>query len=237
MGSCLLRGRSRPRGGGGPPGVRDRPHRPLGAGAGLGVAWDTVLRVLAVGLVAPIAGALLALGGAVVWRAFGGSSYLSTVRRTHVFAFAAQCVAYGANDGQKVLVLFLAAGAAGGATASGGELVWWVYPVVALAFAAGSVVGLPKIARSVGAGIMSTHATGAVTAEFAAAAAVSASAADGMPVSMTQAISGGLVGAGGAGEVPAGALACGPKPHSRLDGHAPNEFRRCCHCRRRLRGL
>ncbi|AYY12498.1 inorganic phosphate transporter [Actinobacteria bacterium YIM 96077] len=164
-----------------------------GLGGGLSVGWESTLRVLAIGLAAPIVGALLGLAGATIWRALRSSSYLSTVRRTHVAAFGAQCLAYGANDGQKVLVLFLAASIAAG---DGATLRWWVFPVMAVAFVIGTFWGLPRVARSIGGGIMSSRPTHTVTGEFAAAAAVLGSAAVGTPVSMTQSIAGGLLGAG-----------------------------------------
>ncbi|WP_083460331.1 inorganic phosphate transporter [Jiangella muralis] len=164
-----------------------------GVGAGLAVEWPAVLRVLAIGLAAPVAGLLLALAGAAAWRAARSARYLATVRRTHVTAYLAQCVAYGANDGQKAFVLFIAA-----SVAAGGEAApqWWAYPVVGGLFAIGAVIGLPRVARTVGTGIISTRAPQAVTAEFASAAAVLGSAAAGAPVSMTQALTGGLLGAG-----------------------------------------
>lgn len=163
-----------------------------GLGAGLSLGWASILRVVLIGLAAPVVGALLALAGATVWRAWRRAAYLSTIRGAHVAAFGAQCLAYGANDGQKVLVLFLAASVAAG----DGSLAWWVFPVVAAAFIAGTYLGLPKVARSLGGGILSSRPTHTVTGEFAAAAAVLGSAAAGTPVSMTQAIAGGLLGAG-----------------------------------------
>jgi PiT family inorganic phosphate transporter len=164
-----------------------------GLGMDLAVGWGSVVRVLVIGLAAPVVGMLLALTGSWIWRAARRASYLSTVRRSHVAAFVAQCVAYGANDGQKMLVLFMAAAMAGGGART---VPWWGFLVIAAGFAAGAVLGLPKIARTVGNGILSTRPTHAVTAEFSAAAAVLGSAAAGAPVSMTQSIAGGLLGAG-----------------------------------------
>lgn len=164
-----------------------------GAGVGLDVGWSAIVRVLVIGLAAPVVGAVLALTGALIWRTWRSANYLSAVRRGHVMAFVTQCVAYGANDGQKMFVLFMAAAIASGDDQS---IVWWAYPVVAAGFAVGSFLGLPQAARSVGTGIVNTRPTHAVTAEFSAAAAVLGSAAIGTPVSMTQAIAGGLVGAG-----------------------------------------
>ena len=166
-----------------------------GAGLGMGsaVEWSAVGRVLAIGLAAPFVGAVLAMLATRAWHVAPDAPYLPTVRRAHVAAFALQCAAYGTNDGQKVLVLFLAATAAGGGN---DDLAWWTYPVVALAFAVGTAIGLPKLAASLGTGIMSTRPTHAVTAEFAAAAAVLGSTAIATPVSMTQSIAGALVGVG-----------------------------------------
>ncbi|WP_166353689.1 inorganic phosphate transporter [Phytoactinopolyspora limicola] len=164
-----------------------------GLGSGLVVEWSALMRVLAIGAAAPVVGMVLALVVSKVWRSLRGGSYLSTMRRAHVVAYAAQCVAYGANDGQKVLVLFLAASVAAG---HGAAVAWWVYLVVAAGFAVGALLGLPKVARTVGNGILSTRATHTVTAELSAAAAVLGSAAVGTPVSMTQSIAGGLLGAG-----------------------------------------
>lgn len=166
-----------------------------GAGAGLGLplGWDSVIRVLAFGLAAPMVGALLALIGSRAWRTARSAPYAATVRRAHIAAFVAQSVAYGANDGQKMLVLFMATGIAAG---DGATIPWYVYPVTVAGFAVGALIGLPKVARSVGTGIINTRGMHAVTAESSAAAAVLGGAALGMPVSMTQAVVGGLMGAG-----------------------------------------
>lgn len=164
-----------------------------GLGAGLAVTWTTVGRVLAIGVVAPLAGAALAFGGSWIWWVLRNMPYLLTMRWTHGTAYAAQCVAYGANDGQKMLVLFMAAGLT---TGRGTSVEWWMYVVMAAAFAAGAGWGLPRMVRSVGTGILSTRPTHTVTAEFAAAVSVLGSASAGAPVSMTQSVAGGMLGAG-----------------------------------------
>ena len=79
---------------------------------------------------------------------------------------------------------------------TGDRLVWWAYPVIAAAFALGATLGLPRVVRTVGNGILNVRPTHAVTAEMSAALAVLGSSALGAPVSMTQAVSGGLLGAG-----------------------------------------
>lgn len=166
------------------------------AGAGWGQAasvdWRHVVWVLLIAAAAPIVGMLLAIVGAVAWPALRPRRYGATMRRSHVAAFTAQCLAYGANDGQKMLALFLVAGLAG----ADGRLDWWWYPTVGAAFAAGAMLGLPRMVKSVGSGILAARPVHVVTGEFAAAGAVLGSAALGAPVSMTQAVVGGLLGAG-----------------------------------------
>lgn len=163
-----------------------------GWGAGTAISWDRLGWVLLIAALAPVVGMILALAGASLWHPGRPRRYLSAMRRGHIVAFTAQCVAYGANDGQKMLVLLLAAGLAH----PSGRLDWWWYPILGLAFAIGTLLGLPKLARAVGTGILGTRPAHVVTGEFAAAGAVLGSAALGAPVSMTQAIVGGLLGAG-----------------------------------------
>jgi inorganic phosphate transporter, PiT family len=167
-----------------------------GVGAGLAVSWATVGVVLALGLAAPFVGLAVAW---VLTRLVGAwpspRPLDQRTRRWHLVAFGAQCVAYGANDGQKMLaVLAVAAGsAAGGAV----PVIGWQLAVVAAAFFVGAAIGLPRVARTLGGGVVAVRPHEAVSSELASAAVVLATGAFGAPVSMTQAVSGGLVGAGG----------------------------------------
>ncbi|ROR73139.1 inorganic phosphate transporter [Bogoriella caseilytica] len=165
-----------------------------GAGWGLGapVAWTQVGWVLSIAALAPIVGMALALLGSTLWHALRPRRYLSAMTWGHRGAFTLQCVAYGANDGQKILVLLLAAGLAG----ADGRLSWWWYPILGVGFAGGTMLGLPRMAHSVGSGILASRPAHVVTGEFAAATAVLGSSALGAPVSMTQVIVGALLGAG-----------------------------------------
>ncbi len=63
-------------------------------------------------------------------------------------------------------------------------------------FVLGVLIGLPRVARSLGDGLFAVRPVHAVSAELAGAIAVLGSAAAGVPVSMTQSLAGGLVGAG-----------------------------------------
>jgi PiT family inorganic phosphate transporter len=133
-----------------------------GVGFGLQVEWMTLVRVLAIGLAAPVVGAVIAYAASYLWRAGRDARYLATVQRGHVVAYVTQCLAYGANDGQKLLVLFLAASVTAG---HGATLAWWMYLIMAAAFAVGALLGLPRVARTVSAGILSGRPTHIVTAE------------------------------------------------------------------------
>jgi inorganic phosphate transporter, PiT family len=167
-----------------------------GVGAGLGVSWSTVGAVLALGFAAPLIG--LAVAWALTRVAGAWPSPHPIDQRTgrwHVVAFGAQCVAYGANDGQKMVAVI--AVAAGTASSGGVPVVGWQLAVVAGAFLIGAAIGLPRVARTLGGGVVAVRPHEAVFSELASASVVLATGALGAPVSMTQAVSGGLVGAGG----------------------------------------
>ncbi|GAA3243080.1 inorganic phosphate transporter [Actinocorallia longicatena] len=155
-----------------------------GIGAGLPVSYGWVGYVLAVGLAAPLAGGLLA---APVVRMLN----LDGLRGAHVLGFLGQCLAYAANDGQKMLAVFL--------ITAGSHL--WVTPLIGLLFAIGALYGLPRTGALLGGRLLAVRPVHAVAAEVSSAGAVLGSAALGAPVSMTQSMAGGLIGAGGAGRV------------------------------------
>ncbi|MFG1705182.1 inorganic phosphate transporter [Nonomuraea sp. M3C6] len=103
--------------------------------------------------------------------------------------FLLQTLAYAANDAQKMLAVFMIAFGFSDAP----------LPYTSLAaalFAFGTLYGLPKAGRTLSREIIASRPPHGVAAELAAGAAVIACAAVGMPVSMTQAIAGGLIGAG-----------------------------------------
>jgi inorganic phosphate transporter, PiT family len=167
-----------------------------GVGAGLPVAWGTVALVLAVAAVAPFAGGVLAfvLSGLPV-RLPRGIAPQRLVGHAHRLAFGLQCLSYGANDGQKMLAVFAVLTAA----SIPGQAVPTPAPMlaaIAAGFLAGVVAGLPKVAATIARGVTIARPYHAVVAEASSAAAVLGSAALGVPVSMTQALAGGLVGVG-----------------------------------------
>jgi inorganic phosphate transporter, PiT family len=164
-----------------------------GAGwaSGLPMSWTTVGFVLVMAAVAPAAGGVLAFWLTRLGRRLSAPAAYRKVRRAHVVAFGLQCLAYGANDGQKMLAVFAVAAGAASVTA-----VPLLLGVIGLLFLAGSILGLRRLSGTVATGLVPTRPASIVVAELASGTAVLASAGLGAPVSMTQAVAGGLVGTG-----------------------------------------
>lgn len=166
-----------------------------GLGYGLSVSWHNVFIVLGFGIAAPVVGGL---GGLVLASAFqalpADRSIPAAARWATMAAYAVQALAYGANDGQKMLAVFAITDAPGeewAVRASDGRLA-----AIACCFAIGTVLSLRRLAGRLGRDLIVVRPVHALSAEIASSAAVFGSAAVGMPVSMTQSIAGALVGAG-----------------------------------------
>lgn len=170
-----------------------------GLGGGAGVAWQPVLGVVAAALAAPAVGGLLAYAlsrGAHRLVAPGGAG--AFLARAHRLTFGLQSLAYGANDGQKMLAVgAVALGLVGGGGSGSGTVPasWPLLAGAAVGFFVGAALGLRRYGRTVGA-VIPMRQPNAVVAEASASIAVLGSAALGAPVSMTQAVAGGLVGTG-----------------------------------------
>ncbi|MER6003273.1 inorganic phosphate transporter [Nonomuraea angiospora] len=157
-----------------------------GLGWGLPVSPGSVLLVLAFGAAAPFVGGLL---GWVLVRVLLITITARGLRRWHQVGFLLQSLAYAANDGQKMLAVFMIMFGFSGAPLPYTSL-------VAVLFGLGTMYGLPKAGRTLGRELIASRPPHGVAAELAAGTAVIACAVVGMPVSMTQAIAGGLIGAG-----------------------------------------
>ncbi|MFI6316260.1 inorganic phosphate transporter [Nonomuraea sp. NPDC050556] len=157
-------------------------------GAGLPVSWPGVLGVLGAGVAAPVVGLVLGyLIGAGSRRMPGAPSL---VYGLHVLAYGAQCAAYAINDGQKMFaVVGMALGPGTSALGPG----WLV--LVAAVFCVGALGSLWRVGDRLGRGLALLRPLHIASAETAAAAAVLGSSALGSPVSMTQSLSAGAVGA------------------------------------------
>jgi PiT family inorganic phosphate transporter len=165
-----------------------------GLGYGLPVAWLTIGFVLALGAIAPAVGATGAFALSRAARRLGMTGVANRrIRLLHRFAFGMQCVAYGANDGQKMLAVFAVASGTARAplTATAPQLA-----AIGGLFMLGTVIGLRQFAGTIGGGVLPLRPPNAVAAELAAAISVLFSAGLGAPVSMTQTTAGALVGTG-----------------------------------------
>ncbi|MEU8323333.1 inorganic phosphate transporter [Nonomuraea sp. NPDC048881] len=157
-----------------------------GLGWGLPVSGGSVALVLVFGLAAPFVGALLSW---LLIRLLVRVTDAPGLARWHWAGFLLQTLAYAANDGQKMLAVFMIALGFQGAPLACTSL-------VAVLFGLGALYGLPRAGRTLSREIIVSRPAHGVAAELAAGTAVLACAAVGMPVSMTQAVAGGLVGAG-----------------------------------------
>jgi PiT family inorganic phosphate transporter len=167
-----------------------------GAAVGLGASpdWARLGFVLALGAAAPFVGMALAFLFGQAVRRMPINRVARWTSATQLLAFAGQSLAYAANDGQKMFaVVATTAAAAGHPLALGGE----VLPVLAIAgvFALGAAVSLRRVGRGATATLLRMRPGHVISAEVAASVAVFGTAGLGVPVSMTQATTGGLVGA------------------------------------------
>jgi inorganic phosphate transporter, PiT family len=165
-----------------------------GLGAGQAVSWGTVGTVLVLAALAPLVGAGIAFGLArSLQRAPAAAPVGRIIGVGHRAAFTLQCVAYGANDGQKMLAVAVLAI---GLTGVVGPSLPALAATLALLFLVGTLIGVRLMARTIGGGVLPVRPLNAVMAEFGAGTAVLGSAFLGAPVSMTQAFAGALVGTG-----------------------------------------
>lgn len=157
-----------------------------GLGWGLPVSVGGVVFVLAAGIAAPFAGGVMALlAGVLLARLSGGHA----LPYWHRVGFALQCLAYAANDGQKMLAVFMVALGFSGAPPQ-------ICVLIAVLFGLGTLYGLPRAGRTFSRELLAARPLHAVSAELGSGLAVLGCAAAGAPVSMTQAVAGGLIGAG-----------------------------------------
>ncbi|WP_406316159.1 inorganic phosphate transporter [Streptosporangium sp. NBC_01639] len=165
-----------------------------GTGGGGDVSWPVIASVLAAAAAAPVAGALVA--GAAC-RLVRGLPHVGTagirLRWLHIAAFSAGCVAYGANDGQKVLAVYFATR---DGTRHGAADLAPVLVLLGVCFLAGGLAGLPRLAAGLGGMLTPTRTDTLVATELTGASVVLGTAALGSPVSMTQSLAGALIGTG-----------------------------------------
>ena len=170
-----------------------------GLGMGLDVAWGGLVLVLLIGAAAPLVGTSVGFALGVASRrvpSFTGMP--GAVRAAHVLAYTAQCAAYAANDGQKMLAVVSVArhvvstrrlGAVGPVQPTPAVLI-----AIAVVFCAGALSAVHRVGDRLGRGLVLARPLHVVSTEAAAAASVAASSIAGAPVSMTQSVTAGVVG-------------------------------------------
>lgn len=173
----------------------------LAAGGASAVIGGGLLdKVLVPALLAPLAAFLLA-GVAIVfaYRLFGRSRpgpVTRGFRRAQILSSALLAVGHGANDAQKTMGVIVLALVADGSLDAGVDPPFWVIAVSAAAIGLGTYGGGWRLLRGSGARILKMDAAQAFSAQGSGAAAILVATSLGFPISTTQAINGGVMGAG-----------------------------------------
>lgn len=165
-----------------------------GVGARLPVQWPVVAKVLLIGLAAPL---LSIPAGWLVYQALRGSLGRLVARRfirvTQYVGFTLQCLAYSANDAQK-MVAIVAIGTSAQlnpvAATVGGEL------TIAVLFGIGILLTVRVMATRVGEAVMYIRPPHFIATSIGSSVVVLATSALGVPVSSIQAATGATVGSG-----------------------------------------
>lgn len=164
-----------------------------GYGAGLPVRLVGVARIVGLAIAAPIVAAFVARAiGAVLVRYARGERIRRLVMRARLAAFSALCVAYAANDGQKILAVF--ALAVGLQLNARSPLTAAVAAGSAVVFVAGMWFGARAVACRLARGLGLKRPYEATVVDLSTASVILCGAAVGAPMSMTQAYSGAMVG-------------------------------------------
>lgn len=164
----------------------------VGASSGAGFAgghpqWHLVLRVLGIAILSPLVAFAISR---TIYLLFHSRTPQSST--TMVFlGFPLTCIAYGSNDGQKMVALF---GTAMGVDLGAATHSAAITAIVTAAFLIGVLTGMPKGAAALQRGTIVPDSRQIWVTLWAASVAVLVSSALGSPVSMTQSISGALIG-------------------------------------------
>jgi inorganic phosphate transporter, PiT family len=163
-----------------------------GFGAGLSVAWAWLWGVLLTAAAAPFVAALFAAAGIRIAERIPARRPVRTrLRLGHRLGFALQVIAFATNDAQKMLAV--AAIALPGLVGLDDPSLMALLVIGAL-FLVGAVGGLRRVGRTLSDSVLPMRPPSAVAAELSSGTAVLLSSAVGAPVSMTQSVTGGLLG-------------------------------------------
>jgi len=172
----------------------------VGAIAGFGwafgenVQWWIVLKVLGMMAIAPMFGGLgAALFTRVIAPLLRSRDAGRFLKGFHALAFAFMSLSYGANDAQKMLAVFAVAT---GVTAGAVPAIGWQVALCSALFGVGSFVGVGRMSRTLGTGVLLSRPLDVVSAEISTAAAMLVSTSAASSVGLGQALSGSLIGSG-----------------------------------------
>jgi PiT family inorganic phosphate transporter len=184
-------------------------HALIGGMAGAAVAkagFDALiwsgLKVIAVFIViAPLLG--LAIGFSLMLLVLWSTHRIRRVdllnkgfRRGQLASAAAYSLGHGANDAQKTMGVILALLIAAGKVGPEADVPLWVVLSAHTAIALGTLFGGWRIVKTMGSKITRLQPVGGMCAESGAAIALFFTSANGIPVSTTHTITGGIVGVG-----------------------------------------
>jgi Phosphate/sulphate permeases len=168
----------------------------VGLGGGLPVSGGWILTVLVLAAAAPLIGMVIAVGVTRLWRRLPLRMAVGEqARRVHPVGLAMLAFAYGANDGQKILGVFALEAVAGSPFDPDDASVWLLLAIGGL-FLVGTLIGTARTGDRLGAAVRTLTPVDAVTAQLSSALAVTGSALVGAPASMTQSLTGALIGSG-----------------------------------------
>lgn len=158
------------------------------------IDFPLLIRVICLGLLAPFVAALLSLLlSRIPLKPPAGMLPGNFLRLLRKITFPILAIAYAANDGQKILfVTALASGVSITNTAAG----FWPVLLAAGVFAIGMLSGLQKSGKFVRHGITRVRPISLLWTEVATALTVVGGAGLGVPLSMTQSLTGALLGTG-----------------------------------------
>jgi PiT family inorganic phosphate transporter len=172
----------------------------VGTGAVLadGVVGDVLIPAVVAPIVAFVVGAAAILACyRIVGRQRPGA-VVRGFRLGQIVTGGLLAVAHGTNDAQKTMGVITLALVANGTLAEGAGVPFWVVVSAAAAIALGTYTGGWRIIRTMGSRIHKMDAAQGFSAQGAGAAVILSSSYFGFPLSTTQVISGGVIGAGAA---------------------------------------
>jgi inorganic phosphate transporter, PiT family len=177
------------------------------AGADAVIGEGILGKVLIPALVAPVV-AFIAGGVAILvcYRVVGRERpgpVTRGFRLGQVVSGGLLALAHGTNDAQKTMGVIVLALVANGSLEAGADPPTWVIVSAASAIALGTYTGGWRIIRTMGTRIIKMDAAQGFSAQGAGAAVILSSSHFGFPLSTTQVISGGVMGAGAAKRVSA----------------------------------